>query len=177
MRPGLPYSTCRSDLSWALSLSCRPNHPAKFQPCDRPSFHRHNVCRLWLFAPCTSTQLLFPARSFDTFPPVFLPLLGRPSSHHGLHDGFAQADREGDAATDDGAVSLKAPLHQLSLTSRVSDMDLKCSVPGISAVPHDDNLRYFDVEIHGPSGSPYEGEFATAISQQEYRELLLTTGA
>ncbi|KAK8073808.1 hypothetical protein PG994_004707 [Apiospora phragmitis] len=29
-------------------------------------------------------------------------------------------------------------------------------VPGISAVPHDDNLRYFDVEIHGPSGSPYE---------------------
>ncbi|KAJ2969195.1 hypothetical protein NUW58_g10043 [Xylaria curta] len=27
-------------------------------------------------------------------------------------------------------------------------------VPGISAVPHEDNLRYFDVEIHGPSGSP-----------------------
>jgi ubiquitin-conjugating enzyme E2 N len=30
-------------------------------------------------------------------------------------------------------------------------------VPGISAVPHEDNLRYFDVEIHGPSSSPYEG--------------------
>jgi len=30
-------------------------------------------------------------------------------------------------------------------------------VPGISAVPHEDNLRYFDVSIHGPSGSPYEG--------------------
>ncbi|CAK7221979.1 Ubiquitin-conjugating enzyme E2 35 [Sporothrix curviconia] len=30
-------------------------------------------------------------------------------------------------------------------------------VPGISAVPHDDNLRYFDVEIYGPSQSPYEG--------------------
>lgn len=31
------------------------------------------------------------------------------------------------------------------------------SVPGISAVPHEDNLRYFDVEIHGPAQSPYEG--------------------
>ena len=30
-------------------------------------------------------------------------------------------------------------------------------VPGISAVPHEDNLRYFDVLIHGPSQSPYEG--------------------
>jgi len=30
-------------------------------------------------------------------------------------------------------------------------------VPGISAVPHEDNLRYFDVKIHGPSQSPYEG--------------------
>ncbi|KAF2708290.1 ubiquitin-conjugating enzyme E2 N [Pleomassaria siparia CBS 279.74] len=31
------------------------------------------------------------------------------------------------------------------------------AVPGISAVPHDDNLRYFDVTIDGPSQSPYEG--------------------
>jgi ubiquitin-protein ligase len=31
------------------------------------------------------------------------------------------------------------------------------SVPGISAVPHEDNLRYFDVMIHGPTQSPYEG--------------------
>lgn len=30
-------------------------------------------------------------------------------------------------------------------------------VPGISAVPHEDNLRYFDVTVHGPSQSPYEG--------------------
>jgi len=30
-------------------------------------------------------------------------------------------------------------------------------VPGISAVPHEENLRYFDVEIHGPTQSPYEG--------------------
>lgn len=30
-------------------------------------------------------------------------------------------------------------------------------VPGISASPHEDNLRYFDVSIHGPNQSPYEG--------------------
>ncbi|CAN6659952.1 ubiquitin-conjugating enzyme E2 13 [Trichomonascus vanleenenianus] len=30
-------------------------------------------------------------------------------------------------------------------------------VPGISAKPHDDNLRYFDVTVDGPSQSPYEG--------------------
>ncbi|KAF1962756.1 ubiquitin-conjugating enzyme E2 N, partial [Byssothecium circinans] len=30
-------------------------------------------------------------------------------------------------------------------------------VPGISATPHDDNLRYFDVTIDGPTQSPYEG--------------------
>ncbi|SCZ96857.1 BZ3500_MvSof-1268-A1-R1_Chr4-1g06790 [Microbotryum saponariae] len=31
------------------------------------------------------------------------------------------------------------------------------SPPGISAVPHDDNLRYFDVLVSGPEGSPFEG--------------------
>lgn len=29
--------------------------------------------------------------------------------------------------------------------------------PGITASPHDDNLRYFDVTIEGPGGSPFEG--------------------
>ncbi|KAI8051484.1 putative ubiquitin-conjugating enzyme E2 [Syncephalis plumigaleata] len=29
--------------------------------------------------------------------------------------------------------------------------------PGISASPHDDNLRYFDVIITGPTQSPFEG--------------------
>ncbi|KAJ9107941.1 hypothetical protein QFC19_002684 [Naganishia cerealis] len=31
------------------------------------------------------------------------------------------------------------------------------SPPGISALPHENNLRYFDVKINGPGGSPYEG--------------------
>jgi len=29
--------------------------------------------------------------------------------------------------------------------------------PGISATPHEDNLRYFNVIIAGPQSSPYEG--------------------
>ncbi|KAI0666383.1 ubiquitin-conjugating enzyme/RWD-like protein [Trametes maxima] len=28
--------------------------------------------------------------------------------------------------------------------------------PGITASPHDDNLRYFDVTIQGPDGSPFQ---------------------
>ena len=30
---------------------------------------------------------------------------------------------------------------------------------GISATPHEDNLRYFDVIITGPDSSPYQGTF------------------
>jgi ubiquitin-conjugating enzyme E2 N len=40
-----------------------------------------------------------------------------------------------------------------------SERLVKEPVQGISATPHDDNLRYFDVTIDGPSQSPYEGEF------------------
>jgi hypothetical protein len=48
----------------------------------------------------------------------------------------------------------------LGLISRVCAMLItpNHSVPGISAVPHEDNLRYFDVSIHGPTQSPYEGQ-------------------
>jgi hypothetical protein len=55
--------------------------------------------------------------------------------------------------------------------------DYGCSVPGISAVPHEDNLRYFDVEIHGPSQSPYEGKLCLARQQttaSECRSQVLT---
>ena len=31
------------------------------------------------------------------------------------------------------------------------------SVPGVSATPYEDNMRYFNVVIAGPSDSPYEG--------------------
>lgn len=32
--------------------------------------------------------------------------------------------------------------------------------PGIVATPHEDNLRYFDVVVSGPSQSPFEGEMS-----------------
>ncbi|KAJ8522307.1 hypothetical protein ONZ45_g1109 [Pleurotus djamor] len=32
----------------------------------------------------------------------------------------------------------------------------KDPAPGITASPHDDNLRYFDVTIQGPDGSPFQ---------------------
>lgn len=34
---------------------------------------------------------------------------------------------------------------------------MKEPVEGISATPHEDNLRYFDVRIDGPAETPYEG--------------------
>ena len=32
-------------------------------------------------------------------------------------------------------------------------------VPGVSATPYEDNLRYFNVAIAGPNDSPYEGNY------------------
>ncbi len=32
-------------------------------------------------------------------------------------------------------------------------------VPGISATPYEDNMRYFNVVIGGPVASPYESKF------------------
>jgi hypothetical protein len=49
------------------------------------------------------------------------------------------------------------PKRIIKETERLS----KEPVPGISAVPHDDNLRYFDVTIDGPSSSPYEGMYVS----------------
>jgi len=33
---------------------------------------------------------------------------------------------------------------------------MKAPIPGISATPHKDNMRYFDIVIAGPAGSAYE---------------------
>jgi hypothetical protein len=67
--------------------------------------------------------------------------------------GLAKTNYQGDGEINGGAVS------QQVLPCRDSRLTSLCrSVPGISAVPHEDNLRYFDVMIHGPTQSPYEGE-------------------
>jgi len=50
-------------------------------------------------------------------------------------------------------MSAKLPPRIVKETQRL----LTQPAPGISAAPHNDNLRYFDVIITGPSQSPYEG--------------------
>lgn len=50
------------------------------------------------------------------------------------------------------------------------DLTLFPSVPGISAVPHEENLRYFDVTIDGPDSSPYQG--ATCPVLQDWQTAL-----
>jgi hypothetical protein len=51
-----------------------------------------------------------------------------------------------------------------------SERLVKEPVQGISATPHDDNLRYFDVTIDGPSQSPYEGESALNRGAGDHHE-------
>lgn len=49
-------------------------------------------------------------------------------------------------------------------------------MPGISAVPHEDNLRYFDVKVHGPSQSPYEGRRLVPFADPRKHNLNNATG-
>lgn len=35
--------------------------------------------------------------------------------------------------------------------------------PGITAAPHEDNLRYFDVTIQGPDGSPFQRKLTPGV--------------
>lgn len=47
----------------------------------------------------------------------------------------------------------------MSLSKRIikeTERLVKEPVEGISATPHEDNLRYFDVRIDGPAETPYE---------------------
>lgn len=64
-----------------------------------------------------------------------------------------------------------APIAQLGLSpdlllpsgSRNQETErlLTDPAPGIFATPHEDNLRYFDVVIQGPDGSPFQSKIRT----------------
>ena len=96
-----------------------------------------------------------------------------PKQHHIHHVHPTKAHHQGDREANGRAVrssntfltAFPVPVpctlrHDITLTI--------CSVPGISAVPHEDNLRYFDVKIHGPSQSPYEGmRFPSFLSKSQ----------
>jgi hypothetical protein len=93
---------------------------------------------------------------FHTIISFSFTLLSRDLVYHTQQEstaqhGSSQAYHQGDGASHGRAVGLFTPDHQIHVLT-TSD-----SVPGIEAIPHDDNLRYFDVKIHGPSQSPYEG--------------------
>lgn len=45
-------------------------------------------------------------------------------------------------------------------------------VPGISASPHDENARYFDVMVEGPGGSCYEGECRLDVFSHSRRRVV-----
>jgi ubiquitin-conjugating enzyme E2 N len=54
-----------------------------------------------------------------------------------------------------------------------SERLVKEPVQGISATPHDDNLRYFDVTIDGPSQSPYEGESVEGDRRSDGSDIII----
>lgn len=47
--------------------------------------------------------------------------------------------------------------------------------PGISATPHEENLRYFDVIIAGPGQSPFEGKDSLYFQGERLNMRKLTT--
>lgn len=61
------------------------------------------------------------------------------------------------------------PLALLAADARSQETErlMSDSPPGITAGPHEDNLRYFDVSIAGPGASPYEGESAPSAERSE----------
>ena len=44
--------------------------------------------------------------------------------------------------------------------------------PGITAEPHEDNLRYFDVTIKGPDGSPFQSASSSPYRARDRRLLM-----
>lgn len=107
-----------------------------------------------------------PEHTLSTYFQRCLYLLKSPrgfSTSPFAHDGSSEKNSKGDGALDGRAVSMIYISGHSSLNLRLS---APTRVPGISAVPHEDNLRYFDVTIDGPSQSPYEGSILLASDQE-----------
>lgn len=49
-------------------------------------------------------------------------------------------------------------------------LNLSFAAPGISASPSEDNMRYFNVMILGPSQSPYEGTSCVVSRTTDFLE-------
>ncbi len=47
--------------------------------------------------------------------------------------------------------------------------------PGITAAPHEDNLRYFDVTIQGPDGSPFASAFVCSVIGRQSLDMSMQT--
>jgi hypothetical protein len=107
-----------------------------------PLFVPTSICLNKVFENCFTIPRKDPSDSLD-FGTVWL-------------NGYSTKENsERDGAFDGGAV---CATRISGLTVYIIDPKVSlCSVPGINAIPHEDNLRYFDVTIHGPSQSPYEG--------------------
>ena len=76
-------------------------------------------------------------------------------------DCSRSAHQERRGADDSSLVAPALALKMAALPKRIikeTERLVSDPPPGISAHPHDEsNLRYFDVAIAGPEGSPYEG--------------------
>ncbi|WVZ02251.1 hypothetical protein V8G54_023057, partial [Vigna mungo] len=64
---------------------------------------------------------------------------------------------------------------QRLLSEPVSDIYDDHAAPGISASPSEDNMRYFNVMILGPTQSPYEGSFGYPIKRLFSAQLILNS--
>lgn len=64
---------------------------------------------------------------------------------------------------------------QRNLQSKSFGIFLLSAAPGISASPSEENMRYFNVMILGPSQSPYEGTSSNSLSgaRKAYLSFLL----
>lgn len=87
---------------------------------------------------------------------------GWPASPEGRKGSSGEGGRTGGVLRGGlrGHLLIAATSHTASFCRQETERLVADPAPGIVATPHEDNLRYFDVVISGPSQSPFEGERA-----------------